>query len=91
MTAWTETEKQTARAMRLEGANSTQIGAALGRSAAAVRTLFRVEGLAQPRSAWLAQFEERGPIEHCPEQQRLLKNAVEGSAMLRDAILRLVA
>lgn len=91
MRNWSETEIAEALEMRERGASSREIGEHLDRSAAAVRTALSQWGMSQSRDEWLAGFCTGQPIEYCTEQKRLLKNAVVGSAMLRDAILRLVA
>jgi hypothetical protein len=47
--------------------------------------------MSQSRDEWLAGFCTGEPIEYCTEQKRLMRNAVIGSAKLRDAILGLGA
>jgi len=91
MRNWSETEIAEALEMREGGASSREIGLRLGRSAAAVRTALSQWGMSQSRDEWLAGFCTGEPIEYCPEQKRLLRNAVEGSARLRDAILGIAA
>jgi hypothetical protein len=91
MRNWSETEISQALQMRENGASSREIGLRLNRSAAAVRTALSQWGMSQSRDEWLAGFCTGEPIEYCPEQKRLMRNAVIGSAKLRDAILGLAA
>jgi IS30 family transposase len=91
MSNWTQQERDAAIAMRRLGASSREIGQQLGRSAAAVRTMLSQAGHAICRSDWIAGFSAREPLEDCPEHRKLIRNAIEGSAKLRDAILRCAA
>lgn len=85
---WSREEIALAREMHNNHAPNRDIAEALGRSYKSVKSI-----LYQPRICphvavgYLSAHYDGPAIGRCPERERYVRNAVLGSAMLRDAIL----
>jgi hypothetical protein len=87
---WSTEEKALALKLRDEGRTGPQIADTLGRSLKSIKSLFYEPRRHEPKATGTSFYD--GPaIARCPTQERYIANAISGSAMLRDAILRLAA
>ena len=91
---WTDVDRAKAQELRDAGLTSEQIGRKFGVTGSAVRALLSPAHLTRSRSKgpyYLSEYFQGPAIARCPTQERLIQNAVEGSAMLREALLRALA
>ena len=89
---WTQDEKRLAYEMRDRGLSSSQIAHALGRSQKSIKSLFYEPRRHEPKEGgYLTSFYDGPAIARCPTQEHFHADARRGSAMLRDAILRIAA
>lgn len=92
MPRWTQSELECVFRLRAGGVSNPQIAEELGRSLKAIKSvLYNAPRKSKPTGYYQSPAFTAPPIEQCPEQLRLIRNAIAGSARLRAAILAMAA
>lgn len=91
---WTRDEIGKAEQLREQGLRSADIGRVFGVTGSAIRALLSDAHQNRDRASkpyYLSEFFSGPAIGRCASDDKMKRDAVEGSAKLREALLRLVA
>jgi IS30 family transposase len=85
---WTQEEADRAARLRRNGVAVNDIAAELGRSRRSIKSILYQPRARPHRGGYFGPAYAGPPLAKCPEDVRRIKNAIEGSRKLCDAILR---